>query len=101
MNKEQAKEKFETICKTYIPRKINDYRIEWQMTSEDGRATHGVGTIIFHLRMCAYGKYGKKDDRTLDYRIYTDSDFGNQVDITLRNDLRSDLFNYLEVINRI
>lgn len=101
MDKEQAKEKFEIICKTYIPRKINDYRIEWQMTSEDGKIVHGVGTIIFRLRMCAYGKYGKKDDRTLDYRIYTDSDFGNQVDVVLRNDLRSDLFNYLEVMNRI
>jgi hypothetical protein len=101
MNKEQAKEKSETICKTYIPRKINDYRIEWQITSEDKNEGHCIDTTIFHLRMCAYGKYGKKDDRTLDYRIYTDSDFSNQVDVVLRNDLRSDLFNYLEVMNRI
>lgn len=101
--KELARTKFESLCRDYIPRNINSYRIEWQVTSEDCEPRNN-GCIILNLRICGYGKYSRKvEDRTLSYTmmIAAGYDVDHQINVSIRNDLRGDLFNWLKIMNQI
>lgn len=101
--KELARTKFESLCRDYIPRNINGYRIEWQVTSEDGGPRNN-GCIILNLRICGYGKYSRKvEDRTLSYTVMVAAgyDIDHQINVSIRNDLRGDLFNWLKIMNQI
>lgn len=101
--KELARTKFESLCRDYIPRNINGYRIEWQVTREDG-GSRNSGCIVLNLRICGYGKYSRKvEDRTLSYTVMVAAgyDIDHQINVPIRNDLRSDLFNWLKIMNQI
>lgn len=86
------------ILNEYIPKKINDYRIEWQVIFTHSRMWDKTDCF---LRIVMYGRYGKHDDRKKDFMISWKGDnlISNiENGVTLK--LKDFLFDYLAMANR-
>lgn len=88
----------EQLFREYIPKKLNDCRIEWVSVythSEVWKKTE------CKLRIAMYGRYGKRDDRTWVFEVNAkDGDPRTIVNDKIKNSLKECLFEYLALANR-
>lgn len=94
----ESESAMEKLFREYIPKKINDYRIEWVTIYEHSETWKKSKC---NLRIVMYGRYGKHDDRIWEFEVSAkDGDIGKQVETKIKNELCEHLFEYLALANR-
>ena len=97
MDKNVIETTFDKVFKEYIPKKINDCRIEWQHVCKHNAMWMKTEC---DLRIVMYGRYGKRDDRVWKFKVDAKDGNPNDIEMKIKNELRDYLFEYLALANR-